>query len=255
MNMFSNSANKIITNSAVLTKVKDSNENIKLSIKPTFILKNSNLVEKFTKEVSNKGLSQYLTISTNLDEVESSTSAIGNLSTFAITFLVIAIVIGVVVLLFINMINIRERKYEIGVLRTIGMKKQIVVLQFMSELLVVAITSLLLGGALGSIISVPVSNKLLDNEIKSSENQTDDINKNFGQGSGKMMPSMTDSGMSKKFSGVANVQKITSINAVVDFKVFGELLGIGLLITLISGTSALISIERFSPLTILKERS
>ena len=45
------------------------------------------------------------------------------------------------------------------------------------------------------------------------------------------------------------------MNAVVDFKVILQLLGIGLLLTLISSASAMISISRFSPLTILKERS
>ena len=46
-----------------------------------------------------------------------------------------------------------------------------------------------------------------------------------------------------------------SIDAVVNIGVLVELLGIGLTLILISSISAMISIQRFTPLTILKERS
>lgn len=61
--------------------------------------------------------------------------------------------------------------------------------------------------------------------------------------------------MEPKFNGMVNVQTIDSINAVVDYKVVLELLGIGIALTLISSLASMISIQKFSPLTILKERS
>ena len=51
------------------------------------------------------------------------TESVDNVKIFATTFLIITLIIGGVVLVVINMINIRERRYEIGVLRTVGMKK------------------------------------------------------------------------------------------------------------------------------------
>ena len=77
----------------------------------------------FADEVSSKGLSPYYSVTNNLKEVESATEGVTNVGTFAFTFLIISLIIGGVVLFVINMINIRERKYEIGVLRTIGMSK------------------------------------------------------------------------------------------------------------------------------------
>lgn len=58
-----------------------------------------------------------------------------------------------------------------------------------------------------------------------------------------------------EFYGVANINNIDGIDAVVDFKVLVELLGIGLLLTVVSSASSMIVISRFSPLDILKERS
>ena len=251
MDMFSKSANTIITNVNVINNIINSDTNIKQNLNPTFILKSKDVVDNFKNELTNKGLNQYLTLKTNLDSIENATSSISNLSSFANIFLIITLVIGAIILFILNMINVRERKYEIGVLRTIGMKKSALILQFTSELLIVTIIFLMLGTSIGAIISVPTANKLLEREINSSNSQKENVNNNFG---GNMM----EKGMSKpndKINGIADVEKIDSINAVVDFKVLLELLGIGILLTLISSSAATFSIQRFSPLTILKERS
>lgn len=155
------------------------------------------------------------------------------------------------------MIHIRERRYEIGVLRTIGMKKSKVALQFFYELFIVSTIFLVLGAGIGAMVSVPISNQLLKSEIAESQNDTNKISENFGfrgdrKEEGGQMSSRPEN---HKFNGVVEVQAFDSIDAVVDFKVLVELLIIGLFVTLLSGTSALISIQRFSPLTILKERT
>lgn len=245
MDMFTSSANTIITNTNVVSKLTTKNTSMSTRITPTFILKSKESIEKFTKEVEEKGLSEYLSVSTNLDQVESATSTISNVKTFATTFLIITLIIGGVVLFVINMINIRERKYEIGVLRTIGMKKSHLTLQFMSELLIVAFASLLIGAGIGSAISVPVSNSLLQNEINASSEQTQNIDKNFGG----------DRGPGGHINGVVQVQAFDRVDAAVDLKVLAELFGIGILLTLISSSASILSIQKFSPLTILKERS
>lgn len=247
MKMFANSANTIITSSNFISKMSETNQDLAVTTSPTFILTSSAVVDKFSSELTSKGLNENLTVQTNLDQVENATSTISNVKTFAVTFLIITLIIGAVVLLIINMINIRERKYEIGVLRTIGMKKSKVCLQFVLELLIVAFASLLLGAFTGAMVSVPVSNSLLKNEITASQESSNNIQENFGHGGNKQND--------RKFNGVANVEAFDSIDATVDMKVLLELLGIGLSLTLISSLSAILSIEKFSPLTILKDRS
>lgn len=247
MKMFANSANTIITSSNFISKMSETNQDLSVTTSSTFILTSSAVVDKFSSELTSKGLNENLTVQTNLDQVENATSTISNVKTFAVTFLIITLIIGAVVLLIINMINIRERKYEIGVLRTIGMKKSKVCLQFVLELLIVAFASLLLGAFTGAMVSVPVSNSLLKNEITASQESSNNIQENFGHGGNKQND--------RKFNGVVNVEAFDSIDATVDMKVLLELLGIGLSLTLISSLSAILSIEKFSPLTILKERS
>lgn len=249
MGMFTTSANTIITNTSVVSTLIENNEDIKSTLSPTFILTDKSVIEGFEEELAEKGLSEYLQVSTNLDQVEGATSTISNVTTFVTTFLIVTLVIGGIVLFVINMINIRERKYEIGVLRTIGMKKSKLTLQFISELLIVSFTALFIGAGIGAVASVPVSNYLLNAEIQSSSAQKENINQNFG---GKM--EMDGNGMGR-INGVADIQAFDSIDAVVDFKVLIELLGIGTVLTLVSSCASMISIQKFSPLTILKERS
>lgn len=254
MGMFTSSANTIITNTTVVEGFAEENEEMNKSVTPTFVLTDKKVIDSFSEELTDKGLSEYLSVSTNLNQVENATSTISNVNTFATTFLVITLIIGGVVLFVINMINIRERKYEIGVLRTIGMKKSLLTTQFICELLIVSFVALLIGAGIGAASSVSISNYLLENEISSSKEQRQNINENFGRGVqnglGGGMPSGFD-----RINGVAEVQAFDSIDAVVDIKVLGQLLGLGIILTLISSSASMISIQQFSPLTILKERS
>ena len=278
-NMFTSSANQIITNVTVVKKILEGNSNLEATITPTFIVKDSESVELFSNEVKEKGLSSYYQVTSNLEEIENATESIKNVRVFATTFLIITLVIGGVVLVVINMINIRERKYEIGVLRTIGMKKSKLSMQFMFELLVVCIFALLLGAGIGSFTSVPIANSLLSNEIENANSKYENINNNFGRGrssnSGEETKEenkeTTSSDEQKEENketteeakeenrpepnfGIARVNQIDNIEAVVDIKVLAELLGIGILLTLIGSFASMIAISRFSPLTILKER-
>ncbi|MBE6146050.1 MAG: ABC transporter permease [Firmicutes bacterium] len=259
-NMFSNSANTIITNSTMLEKIIADDEDLGVTVTPTFILTSTDVADKFSEEVKSKGLSEYYTVSNNVDTVTGATKSISNVKTFATTFLIITLIIGGVVLLVINMINIRERKYEIGVLRTIGMKRITVISQFMIELLIVCVFGLLIGAGIGAVSSVSVANSLLANEIENASTDMEGINQNFGGGMNRPSDVPDDKGdrvnrNNNNFNGVVTIEQVDSMEAVVDFKVLLQLLAIGVSLTIISSISSCVAIARFSPLTILKERS
>lgn len=245
-NMFSNSVNTIITNTTVIENILENNTDLTGNLNPTFVLTSKDVIDRYKQELTEKGLNEMYSLNTNIDQIENETESIQNVSNFAKTFLIITLLVGGVVLFILNFINVRERRYEIGVLRTIGMKKQTVIIQFVTELLIVSIISLMLGGVLGSIVSVPTANNLLKSEIESSNQQQEQIENNFRNFKKGDKPSM---------SGVSKIEYIDEIDAVVSPKILLELIGIGLSLTLISSLAAMIHIAKFSPLTILKERS
>ena len=259
MSMFSNSANTIVTNVDALINIDTENDSISGSINPTFIIDDYENAETIQTEFYEKGLDETYIVETNQEMAESGVSSVKNVKSFATTFLIITLLIGGVVLFILNMINIRERKYEIGVLRTIGISKLKLTMQFVSELLVVAFIALIIGCCFGATMSKTVSNSLLSSEIESSTNLSEQMKNNFGgmgekpdgegEGRGGNMPDFN------KMSGTPSIQAYDSIDAVVNITVILELLVIGLSLVFVSSLASMISIQRFSPLTILKERS
>ena len=254
--MYSESANTIIVGSGLIELLVADDSELVTNITPSFILNGEESISLFETEVREKGLNEYYQINTNLEELQNATKSIENVETFATTFLLITLIISSLVLFVINMINIRERKYEIGVFRTIGMSKFKLTIQFIVELLLVAGIALIIGAVVGGFLARPVGNMLLENEIQNTQNEQQQITENFGKGGKIEMPGMPGmSEMPMQFDNVNKVETIDSIEAVVDYTVILQLLGIGILLTLMSSLASMISIQRFSPLTILKERS
>lgn len=243
-NMYSQSANKIFTGSKIIENLIAEDSSLTTNITPSFVLNSKDDIEAFANEVKEKGLNEYYTVNTNLDELENATKSVENVRTFSTTFLIIALIIAAVVLFVINMINIRERKYEIGVYRTIGVSKFKLTTQFILELLIITIIFLSLGAVIGASVSKEVGNKLLENQIEESKEAQDQVSNNFGRPD-----------MKQNFNGMVTTNTIDTIDAVVDYEVILELLVIGVALTLFSSLAAMISIQKFSPLTILKERS
>lgn len=257
--MFSGSANQILTNYTSLNSIATkSNEatDTKLNVQTnaTFNLKDSSVVDAFTAELKTKGLSEYYTVTTNLESFTQSMAPLKNLSSFATTMLVIVLLIGGSILVILNMLNIRERKYEIGVLRAIGMKKRIVLSQFVLELLMVTGISIILGSVIGSVSSVPIANNMLKSEIAAQQTEQSQVQENFGGGAN--MPGRSQGGnMMNVFGKTTEVDYVDQINAVVDVKILAELALIGIVLTILSSSISMIFISRYTPLKILSNRT
>lgn len=271
-----NSANQIYANTSTVQNILDAEgtDSTKLvasnGLTAKFYLTSNSYLSKFTKEVKSKGLSSYYTVTTNKAEVESTLTPIKNISTFSMNFLIVIIIIGVVVLAVINFLNIRDRKYEIGVLRAIGMSKFKVTEQLVLEIFFVALISLAIGTTVGTIISQPVTNKMLASEIKSYSEQQSNTQNNFGgAGFGKpseAMPSNSTSSSnntssSNKGNGNAPTMKsmsttnyVKSLKVHVDALTILELFGISIILTVASGAVASLVVNKYSPNKILQDR-
>lgn len=116
-----------------------------------------------------------------MENYESSLVPLNNLSKFALTLLIVVLAVGGVVLVVITLLNVRERKYEIGVLAAIGVNKVKVAAQFTLELLIVTMIGLALGACAGAVASVPVSNQLLASQIEQQQSQQTNQREQFGR--------------------------------------------------------------------------
>lgn len=242
------------------TEETDSTTGIKAStaireqIAGTYVFSDVKSYESFNDDVKTMGLDDNYTVSSSdVTNYEKSLVPLNNLSKFATYFLIVVLLIGGIILIVLNIFNIRERKYEIGVLTAIGMKKKKVALQFITEIFIVTFMAISIGTVIGSAISVPTSNALLESQITSQQQESTQVQQNFGMQSSQMQENFRMQSMNGN-SNTNETSYITDISASTDLNVVLQLMGIGILLTLISGCVAVFFVSRYEPLKILANR-
>lgn len=288
-----NSANKIMTSYTALKNICDissqssetvTDENssmttstaVQSSLNYTYVFADVDAYESFSDEAAALGLSEeYKISSTDVSEFEESLIPLENLSKTSGYFLLVVFIIGAIILIVINVFNIRERKYEIGVLTAIGMKKWKVAGQFVTELFVVTLAAIIIGAGIGAVASVPVTNAMLKAQITSNQQSQANITEGFGRdtNAGNVgMTEMTPPDMQNNTSDeknpdsnrqfdefMSNIKNstqnyISEVSYSTNFNVVAQLIGVGILLTLVSSLAAVLFIMRYEPLKILTNR-
>lgn len=241
------------------------------SISGTYVIANTEAYYAFEEEVRDLGLDDSYTVSSpDLTAFENSLTPLNTLSTMAGWFLVVILIIGAIILVVLNIFNVRERKYEVGVLTAMGMKKWKVAAQFMCEILVVTMIAVIIGAGIGAVSSVPVTNALLAGKVESQNMQQTQLSENFGRPgnfgggfSGGNMGGMpadvpndigggNNNPFENMFGGAADY--ITEVNSAMNLTVVFQMLGVGLLLTLVASMASVAFIMRYDPLKILANR-
>ncbi len=239
------------------------------NLSATYLFADVDAYNSFEAEARELGLGDDYTVSSqDISSFENSLVPLNTLSSMAGWFLIVILIIGAIILIVLNIFNIRERKYEIGVLTAMGMKKGNVALQFLTEIFVVTMAAVFIGVGIGAVSAVPVTNTLLENQITSSTNKSNEIKDNFGRGD---MPDMGNmggfggnmqkpEGNSGGFGGIENVfgkdaaNYVSEVNSAMNFTVVLQMLGIAVLLTLVAGAVSILFVMRYEPLKILANR-
>lgn len=249
---------------------RESDSAIKGSLSATYVFENADGYYAFEEEVRTLGLDDAYTVSSaDLTAFENSLTPLNTLSTMAGWFLLVILIIGGIILVVLNIFNVRERKYEVGVLTAMGMKKWKVAAQFMCEILVVTMIAVVIGAGIGAVSSVPVTNALLAGQVESQNSQQTQMEQNFGRPNnmgggfssgdmgGQTPPEAPDDMGGKNpfddmFGGA--VDYITEVNSAMNLTVVFQMIGVGLLLTLVASLASVLFIMRYDPLKILANR-
>lgn len=235
-------ANHIYMNANGL-KTMTSASSVKVQDAGTYVFSSIEDYNSFEPQARDLGLNDSYTVSSSdVSSYEQSLAPLNNLSTMAGYFLVVVISIGALVLVVLNIFSVRERKYEVGVLTAIGMKKSKVALQFIAEILIVAVIAVGAGGAIGAASSVPVTNSLLASQV---EEQQETAAENMNSMAG---------GRGNKLMTATPAEYISSVSSAVNVTVLVQLMGIFLMLTVVSSAASTVFIMRYEPLKILSNR-
>lgn len=267
---FSDPANNIYMNTSALQNILNSSEEadnvsdddstasavLTAETSFTYVLSSAERYYDFEEAVKEKGLPEnYIISSSDLSAYEQSISPLETLSTMTSWFFVIVLVIGGIILVVLNIFNLRERKYEVGVLTAIGMKKAKVTMQFVCELFIITFTAIIIGTGIGATVSVPVTNTLLESQISEIQESNEEVAQNYGMGGRGNGQSFMKGGSFADPQSAQQVNYIDSVSSATDFTVIVQLIFVGILLTIISSLAALVTIMRYEPLKILSSRS
>ncbi len=242
------------------------------TLSATYAFANAEDYYQFETDVRSLGLDDTYSVSSqDLTEFENSLVPLNTLGEMALWFLIVILIIGAVILIVLNIFNIRERKYEIGVLMAIGMKKGKVAMQFLTEVFVVTLAAVIIGIGIGAVSAVPVTNALLANQIEASQGQADKLEDSFGRGEmpnmgnmgdgfgggsmgGMRPPSGGDFDMIGNIFGDSAASYVSEVNSAMNLTVVFQMLGIAILLTLVAGAASMLFVMRYEPLKILSNR-
>ncbi len=268
----------IAASEEVSTTVTDENTGIETetalvgTLNATYTFANTDDYYQFENDVRTLGLSDTYSVSSgDLTAFENSLVPLNTLGEMALWFLIVILIIGAIILVVLNIFNIRERKYEIGVLMAIGMKKSKVAMQFLTEVFIVTLAAVIIGIGIGAVSAVPVTNALLANQIESSQGQADKLEQSFGRGEMPNMGSMGGfdggsfgGGMQPpsdgNFEAIGSIfgedaaSYVSEVNSAMNLTVVLQMLGIAILLTLVAGAVSILFVMRYEPLKILSNR-
>ena len=193
----------------------------------------------FEAEIRSLGLHSLLAVTTDEAEYNALLQPILGLRDITLTFIIIVLILGGIVLALLSSIAIRERKYEIGVLRAMGMKKKKVALGLWTEMLVITGICLIIGLGIGTVIAQPVSDTLLAAQLEGISEQADDAPIVMHGRLAAMTPT---------------IEPLSELSVNLGVRTAVEIIIISLALATIAGLASILKITKYEPIKILQER-
>ncbi|WP_251855534.1 ABC transporter permease [Enterococcus italicus] len=216
-----------------------------------YTLSEPSKVTAFTKAAEKVIDTDTYDLTTDDQLYQSMITPLENVSSFAKNIVILVAVAGIIILTLIVMLMIRERRYEIGVLLSMGESRAKMIFQFFTEMFVTMLIALVIATFTGNIVGNVVGNQLLSQETTTSQTDTQTQqgannqqgNQNGGPGGGGQMGGFN--------TAVQGSTEIDDLNITVQPKEVAILAGLGLVISFFSILLSSFGILRLNPKKIL----
>lgn len=206
-----------------------------------FILKSPHMLESFTEDVRKAGIGEDYKVTTDEEGYNKIVAPVEGLTKVTNMFMMVVFVLGGGILVLLSVMAIRERKYEVGVLRAMGMKKWKVTLQFLSENIIITLICLLMGIGASTIGAQPVADNLLENQIKIVEQQQNNMSGGFIQ--------------SVDSTRGGEISEIEKLNVSLNSEVILKIIMVSMVLAILSSGVSIGYIMKYEPIKILSERN
>lgn len=219
----------------------------------TFIIDDPSNSDLFIKEVENMKDIDLTYRSLSIDN-EAYEKMVGNIESVASTAKILVIVViisGALIIMLLSMLTIKDRKYEIGVLLSLGESKIKVLFQLIMEIVLIGVISFTLSVFTTSLFAQKVTNYLLNNE--SSNYEVVDMNNNERK-MDKKFNNMPEFNMNKPDTSNMDIETINTLTVSLNPQSVLLLYAIGLFIIILGNSIQAIFILKLNPKEIMLDR-
>lgn len=164
---FMNPANTIFASYTLANTLKGSESSDTID-SAVYDLDDPKDMESFVASAEKLIDTETFSLQTNDQMYQQMLAPLNNVSSFAKNIILLVAAAGVIILTLIVMLTIRERRYEIGVLLSLGESRLKVVLQFFTEILVCMVFALGIASISGNLVGNAVGNQLLNQQTEST---------------------------------------------------------------------------------------
>lgn len=241
-----NRRNEIITSlKTVMSKGFETDQGMEINAE--YYLKNPDDNSEFEAEVRAKGLHPDYSVSINQEELDGITAPLKGMAGIASTFMIVILILGGIVLILLSFIAVRERKYEVGVLRAMGMEKAKIAVGLLAESVIVSMVCLVMGLGIGSTVSQPIADSILSKQVVTATAETEAKSEN--------LQFLVMDGKVQFVQGLSGYTPISEIQVALDADTMTQIAVIALALAALSGLIGIAVITKYEPLIILRERN
>lgn len=198
-------------------------------------------------------------LQTNDQMYQQMLAPLNNVASFAKNIIILVAAAGVIILTLIVMLTIRERRYEIGVLLSLGESRMKIIGQFFAEIFVCMVLALGIASVSGNLVGSAIGNQLLSQQtaettsnVGNGGNVAAAERPAGGQNGGGQMPAGGRGGMMGSFGqAFTQTKAVEELNITLQPKEILSLAGIGLGISMFSIILSSAGILRLNPKKIL----
>lgn len=216
-----------------------------------YVMTDAGNADKFIAEANSKFptlASSNLTLSINDAAYKQEVGPIEAVGSFATTILWIVVAASVVIITLIVTINVKDRRYEMGVLLSLGATKRNVIGQVFAELLIVATIAFGVSLITSTFVAKAMGQGLLNSQTALSSQQSTN---NFGRPSGGTIGGRFSGGFGGLAANNTNTKAISTIDVTATAFDYLILFAVGYGIVILSLIIPSWNIVKYQPKTIL----
>jgi len=209
-----------------------------------YFLKDPAMLADFENFMRANGLDPMLDVSADEEAYNKVVGPVEGMRNITFTFMSVVLILGAVIIILLASIAVRERKYEIGVLRAMGMKKGKVAFGLWLEMAAITCVCLFTGLIFGAALSQPITNALLAGQVESAKAAAE---------AAALAPRMMIIG--EQGTSAADVSMLEYLDVSLGIDTFLEIILISLALASVAGLAAICKITKYEPIKILMERN